>query len=55
MITINGITIEDSERQECECWSRVMGYFRPKSQYNIGKKQEFKDRKNFKEPTPEQK
>lgn len=27
----------------------VMGYLRPMSNYNIGKKQEFKDRKWFKE------
>jgi hypothetical protein len=29
---------------------RVMGYHRPVSGYNIGKKQEFADRTNFKEP-----
>ncbi len=37
-------------RQRVEKYSRVMGYFRPLSYYNIGKKQEFADRKNFKEP-----
>ena len=40
-------TVEDSERQECEVWSRVMGYYRPVSQWNYGKKQEFLDRENY--------
>lgn len=33
-----------SERQPVECWTRVMGYFRPVSGYNAGKKSEFKER-----------
>ena len=33
--------------QECEVYSRVVGYLRPISQYNPGKKQEFNDRENF--------
>lgn len=37
--------IQDSERQPCEVWTRVMGYHRPVSSYNIGKKGEFEDRK----------
>lgn len=37
------------ERVRCEIWSRVMGYYRPVSFYNKGKKSEFKDRKSFKE------
>lgn len=41
--------IKDEERTKCEIWTRVMGYHRPTSQFNIGKKQEFKDRKFFKE------
>jgi len=41
------IRIEASERTRCEVWSRVMGYFRPTDSYNIGKKQEFKDRQYF--------
>lgn len=35
----------------CEVWTRVMGYHRPVSLYNIGKKQEYADRKNFKAPS----
>ena len=33
--------------QGCEVWTRVMGYHRPISSFNIGKKQEYADRKNF--------
>ena len=33
-----------TERQSVECWTRVMGYFRPISQFNKGKKSEFEDR-----------
>jgi len=29
----------------CEIWSRAVGYFRPTSEWNPGKKSEFKDRK----------
>ncbi len=35
--------------QECEVWTRVMGYHRPVSQYNKGKKSEYKERVCFKE------
>jgi len=31
----------------CEVWSRVVGFFRPYSQFNPGKKQEFRDRKTY--------
>ena len=50
MESLKSPLIDDSERQRCEVWSRVMGYHRPVAGYNIGKKQEFADRKNFKEP-----
>lgn len=43
------IELQDYERQPCECWTRVMGYFRPSSEFNIGKKAEFKERKYFSE------
>ena len=35
-------------RQKCEVYSRVCGYFRPVANWNRGKQQEFKERKNFK-------
>ena len=41
------IVLKDEERQPCEVWTRVMGYFRPSSCYNRGKLQEFNDRKYF--------
>jgi len=37
----------ESKRTRCEIYSRVVGYMRPISQWNVGKKQEFKDRKLF--------
>ncbi len=37
------------DRQKCEVWTRVMGYCRPLSQMNIGKKSEFCSRKYFDE------
>jgi anaerobic ribonucleoside-triphosphate reductase len=42
--------LKEKDRQRCEIWQRVMGYHRPISGWNVGKKQEFKDRKYFKEP-----
>ncbi len=38
------IEIPAEARQVCEIWTRVMGYYRPVSQFNAGKKSEFKDR-----------
>jgi ribonucleoside-triphosphate reductase len=34
-------------KQPCEVYSRVVGYLRPVSQWNKGKKEEFKDRTEF--------
>jgi len=33
--------------QECEIYSRIVGYIRPVKQWNKGKKQEFKERKTY--------
>ena len=30
-----------------ECYSRVVGYFRPVNQWNPGKREEFRDRKTY--------
>ena len=38
----------EAKRTRWEIWTRVMGYFRPTDNFNIGKKQEFKDRKYYK-------
>lgn len=43
------ITLPNDERQPCEIWTRVMGYHRPMSSFNIGKKGEFHERKYFRE------
>jgi len=43
------IVIKDSERQECEVWTRVMGYYRPTSEFNIGKQSEHDERLFFSE------
>ncbi|MCL6271556.1 anaerobic ribonucleoside-triphosphate reductase [Sansalvadorimonas sp. 2012CJ34-2] len=45
------IHLDDSERQPCEVWTRVMGYHRPVAAFNPGKQQEQKDRKHFIERT----
>ena len=37
-----------SNFQECEVYTRVVGYLRPISHFNIGKQQEYKERINFK-------
>lgn len=42
--------LADHERQRCEVWTRVMGYHRPKSSFNIGKQGEFAERRYFDEP-----
>lgn len=41
------IQLDDSERQPCEIWTRVMGYHRPLASFNTGKKAEFKERCYF--------
>ena len=43
------VLLSDEERQPVECWTRVMGYFRPVSQFNNGKQSEYKERKWFTE------
>ncbi|MTV41291.1 anaerobic ribonucleoside-triphosphate reductase [Duganella radicis] len=52
MLQIEPTTIEldDAERQPCEIWTRVMGYHRPVSSFNIGKQGEYQERKFFREP-----
>lgn len=39
--------LKDEERQPCEIWTRVMGYHRPVSSFNHGKKGEFAERRYF--------
>ena len=49
VIDINEIKLADSERQPCEIWTRVMGYHRPVSEFNKGKKSEYYTRVCFNE------
>jgi len=44
---------KDRDRQPCEIWTRVMGYHRPVSSFNIGKKGEYYQRKFFSETKAE--
>ncbi|MBB2484189.1 hypothetical protein H5407_03005 [Mitsuaria sp. WAJ17] len=41
--------LPDAERQRCEVWTRVMGYHRPVSAFNVGKQGEFSERQHFQE------
>jgi anaerobic ribonucleoside-triphosphate reductase len=50
VVTINGVQLTNEERQPCEVWTRVMGYYRPVEMYNTGKKGEFHERVEFIEP-----
>lgn len=47
VIDINNIALTDAERQPCEVWTRVMGYHRPVSEFNRGKKSEYYSRLCF--------
>ncbi|MCA8037238.1 MULTISPECIES: anaerobic ribonucleoside-triphosphate reductase [Burkholderia] len=39
--------LPNHERTRCEIWTRVMGYHRPVSAFNIGKQGEFAERVFF--------
>ena len=39
----------NQERQECETYSRVVGYLSPLSKWNTGKQEEYKDRQEYDE------
>lgn len=43
----NKTELKDEERQLCEIWTRVMGYFRPLMNFNKGKVSEYNERKCF--------
>ena len=47
IINFNDIQLTDEERQPCEVWTRVMGYHRPVSEFNKGKKSEYYSRLCF--------
>jgi len=41
--------LDDDERTRCEVWTRVMGYHRPVSAFNSGKRSEHRERQYFTE------
>lgn len=41
--------LDNDQRTRCEVWTRVMGYHRPISSFNIGKQGEFNERRFFTE------
>lgn len=41
--------IPQEQRQQCEVWTRVMGYHRPVASFNTGKKSEHAERQFFRE------
>jgi len=43
------IELKDEERTRCEVWTRVMGYHRPVSAFNAGKRSEHRERQYFTE------
>ena len=46
---IADVQLTDDERQPCEVWTRVMGYHRPVSSFNVGKQGEHHERQFFSE------
>ena len=40
---------QNIKRTKCEIWTRTMGYYRPVSYFNIGKKSEHMSRIHFRE------
>ena len=50
-LTESSIVLADHERQPCEVWTRVMGYHRPTSSFNLGKQGEHAERMFFQEKT----
>lgn len=49
IINIEDIKLDNSERQRCEVYTRVMGYIRPSTEFNVGKMGEFRSRLCFNE------
>ncbi|MBP6261027.1 MAG: hypothetical protein KA361_01200 [Chromatiaceae bacterium] len=43
----HSIPLKDDERTRCEVWTRVMGYHRPITAFNAGKRSEHQERRYF--------
>jgi len=54
MTPVNNANNQEIQRQKCEVYTRVMGYHRPVSFYNEGKKSEFYSRTYYKVEHPNQ-
>jgi hypothetical protein len=52
MSDLDFIRLKDDERTRCEVWTRVMGYHRPVSAFNAGKRSEHEERRYFIERRP---
>lgn len=39
--------MDNTKRQKCEVYSRVVGYLRPVSQWNEGKQEEYAQRQEY--------
>jgi hypothetical protein len=48
-MTTDRLELTDAERTPCEVWTRVMGYHRPVSAFNAGKRAEHAERRYFSE------
>lgn len=46
-MTTDRFELHDDERTRCEVWTRVMGYHRPVSAFNPGKRAEHAERRYF--------
>ena len=46
-LSMNCRADEKDRRVPCEVYSRVVGYLRPVEQWNIGKREEFRQRKEY--------
>ena len=46
---VAALSLEPEERTRCEVWTRVMGYHRPVSAFNAGKRAEHEQRLYFRE------
>jgi hypothetical protein len=44
---LTAAALNDDERTRCEVWTRVMGYHRPVTSFNTGKKSEHRERRHF--------
>ena len=47
--TQSGPGLDPAQRTRCEVWTRVMGYHRPVSAFNVGKRAEHGERVPFSE------